>query len=296
MKTPFSIPTLWEDYQLLDSGAGMKREKWGEQILLRPEATASWNRKNFPSETPWHAQFYSLGNSTLGSWKEKVPLPSSWIIAYRTLHFLIRLTSSKQVGLFPEQAINWDWCFEKIKQAERPIKLLNLFGYTGAASLAALRAGASVCHVDASRAMVNWCAENRKLNFDHNKNIPLRLIVEDAMTFMTREYRRGNRYDAIILDPPAFGRSRSGKIWKLEDQLLSLLKVASRLLSQRPLFLMMNLYSNHFSEGVEFLEEVFDNSESSPISSISLGLQGSNDQKVIPAGRTLRWEAERNSH
>ncbi|MFZ4115816.1 MAG: class I SAM-dependent methyltransferase [Chthoniobacterales bacterium] len=293
---PAFIPEPWDDYELLDSGDGMKRERWGNQILIRPEVAAYWPRRNPRDWEEWNGWFHPSSNHHQGSWKWKTATPEPWILKRNQLRFFIHPTSSKQVGLFPEQAINWDWCVKKIKMAERPVKLLNLFGYTGAASIATAAAGASVCHVDASKAMVSWCSQNATAsglaeeNKEGNK-VPIRFIVDDCTKFIARELRRGNRYDAIILDPPSFGRGGSGTLWKIEDQLLSLLTTCKNLLSEQPLFLMMSSYSASLLEAGSLLEEIFGDHQNSLISEIFLGLQGTRDGNIIPCGMTNRWEA-----
>jgi len=274
----------------------MKRERWGKYILIRPEAAATWPRKDRAAWEEWDGHFRpSPEKKNLGTWHWKNPLPESWTINYRDLKFLIRPTSSKQVGLFPEQSCNWDWCRKKISAAQRPIKLLNLFGYTGAASIATVTAGAHVTHVDASKAMVAWCAENaRSSTLDHHQEkLPIRLIVDDCLQFIIRELRRGNRYDAIILDPPTFGRGSSGELWCLEDHLYSLLQNCEQLLSEKPLFLLLNTYSPNLSitQLEKMLFTIFGKKEPHVISTKALNLQGIIDGSIIPCGLTTRWEA-----
>jgi 23S rRNA (cytosine1962-C5)-methyltransferase len=287
------LPHEWQDYELLDSGDGMKRERWGNQILIRPEVAAYWARRNPHDWEVWNGWFEPTSKHHQGHWKWNNSPLESWIIERNQLRFIIRPTSSKQVGLFPEQSINWDWCTQKIKTAQRPIKLLNLFGYTGAASIAAAAAGASVCHVDASKAMVGWCSKNAFIsNISQEKEkLSIRFIVDDCYKFVSRELRRGNRYDAIILDPPSFGRAGKGEIWKIEDQLLSLLQTCKNLLSEQPLFLMISSYSGRLLEVKPLLEEVFTKHRNSVISEVLLGLQGTLDENNIPCGVTGRWES-----
>lgn len=297
-ETTFSpLLTPWSDYELLDSGDGMKRERWGDMILVRPEAAAFWPRKNPKAWDQWNGYFQPSSEKnnlrSSGQWTWKTPLPNPWKVSYHDLEFLLRPTSSKQVGIFPEQAGNWDWCTQKIISAGRPIKLLNLFGYTGAASIAAAAAGASVCHVDSSKAMVSWCSDNAKINFcDKGKETAIRFIVDDCNKFIAREARRKNSYDAIILDPPTFGRGGSSSIWKLEDHLLSLLQQCQQLLSNDPLFLMISTYSPmlHLEGLNELLQEAFNNHHNNLISIVPLGLQGSQDQQILSCGATGRWE------
>lgn len=288
------IPKKWDDYELLDSGDGMKRERWGDQILIRPEVKAWWPRHNPPAWEEWNGWFKPHRNHHDGFWKWKHTPPNPWKLRYKDLHFYIRPTSSKQVGLFPEQAINWDWCSEKIRTAttQRPITLLNLFGYTGAVSIVAAAAGASVCHVDASKGMVQWCSKNADisgLSRNHEKP-PIRFIVDDCYKFIAREVRREHRYDAIILDPPPFGRALKNEIWKLEDQLLSLLERCKNLLSDTPLFVMMSSYLDGLCHVKPILKEVFGEDRHSAISEVLLGLRGTLDGNMIYSGTTGRWE------
>ncbi len=316
----FLIPSAWQEYELLGSGDGMKRERWGNTILIRPEAAATWPRENHTAWKEWDGWFRTDQDNSHGIWEWKKNAPASWKICYRDLTFLIRPTTSKQLGLFPEQAVNWDWCTQKIKSSvgkDHSIKLLNLFGYTGAATLAAARAGASVCHVDASKAMVSWCADNlfaqspaaakgciapllAPSNIASSKT-PVRFIVDDCLKFIEREIRRGHRYDAIILDPPTFGRGARGELWKIEDQLQRLLESCAELLSETPLFFLLNTYSPMLTQRT--LEEMCRTglSAGNPLTTSTtpesrfLGLQGSNDQKIIPCGMTTRWEFLKNS-
>lgn len=296
---PPLIANTWSDYELLDSGDGLKRERWGSTILIRPEIEAFWPRTDIASWKQYDAQFQpnSSKNQQQGSWVWKKQHPEPWLLSYQNLHFLLRPTASKQIGIFPEQAVNWDWCSKKIQTAVangHAPRLLNLFGYSGAATIAAIAAGASVAHVDASKPMVNWCAENAKASgfITEEKKAPIRFIVDDCERFVTREIRRGHFYDAIILDPPTFGRGHTGELWKIEDQLLSLLQKCHQLLTETPLFLVMSAYSSNLRASLleKLLLEVFGEQESANINGAALGLQGSLDQKIIPCGITARWE------
>lgn len=300
-KTSFLIPHRWSDYELLDSGDGVKRERWGNKILIRPEAEATWKHHDTSLWKKADGEFLlkkaSKNQQQQGTWIWKESPPSPWTISYKKLRFLLRPTASKQVGIFPEQALNWDWCSQKIQTAvargETP-RILNLFGYTGAATIAAVATGASVCHVDASKPMVNWCGENAKasgLQTEKNK-APIRFIIDDCERFISRELRRGNFYDGIILDPPTFGRGHRGELWRLEDQLLSLLKTCKQLLSDQALFLVLNTYSSNISASYlkKLFVEVFPINVNSSITVAPLGLQGTLDQKIIPCGITARYE------
>lgn len=288
MTSPLLLSNDWQDYELLASGEGMKQERWGDKILIRPEVAATWPQEDKVSWKKWDGIFRTTSDNNHGSWEWRNGSPEAWTLSYRHLKFLIRPTTSKQVGLFPEQAQNWNWLSERISLAKRPIKLLNLFGYTGAASIAAASAGASVCHIDSSKAMVAWCAENAKNSglCKEGEKPPLRLIAEDCQKFITREIRRKNSYDAIILDPPAFGRGSSGELWKLEEQLPELLDSCQQLLSNNPLFLLISTYSPTFTP--ERLGMTLNNILRTPAEVFSLGLQGSNDKKIISCGLTAR--------
>lgn len=271
----------------------MKQERWGDLILIRPDTAATWPRKNLEEWQQWDGWFHADQKRSHGYWEWKKKKPHPWIIRYCDLPFSVHPTTSKQLGLFPEQAVNWDWCMQKIKISltqRHSIRLLNLFGYTGVATIAAAQAGASVCHVDASKAMVSWCSQNAALL---GKKLPIRFIVDDCLKFLQREERRGQRYDAIILDPPTFGRGAHGETWKIEDQLITLLQSCKGLLGEAPLFLLMNTYSATLSPLLlqKICEEIFPKEKKSKLTIACLGLKGSSDQKILPCGITTRWEA-----
>lgn len=233
-----------EDYALLDSGDGMKLERYGAFVLARPDPQALWHRLSDESE--WvraHAQFTRNGKE--GEWHIRPETPRSWTIVYAGLTFSIRPTSFKHTGLFPEQKAHWDWFRGLIRNAGRPIKVLNLFAYTGGASLAAAEAGAFVTHVDASKVSNAWAKENARLS-----NIPadgIRFITDDVLAFVEREIRRGSKYDAIIMDPPAFGRGPKGEVWRIEESLAPLIEKTMQLLSPTPLFFLMSGYAAGYS-------------------------------------------------
>ena len=207
------IADRWEDYELLDCGGGQRLERWDRQLLVRPDPQAIWET---PRQNPaWkRADGKYLRSSTGGGHWEKKALPESWKVRYRDLTFQVKPMNFKHTGLFPEQAVNWDFCAEKIKNAGRPIRVLNLFAYTGGATVACARAGAGVCHVDAAKGMVAWARENARLS--GLAEAPIRWIVDDCAKFVEREIRRGRRYDAIIMDPPSYGRGPTGEVWKSE--------------------------------------------------------------------------------
>lgn len=238
----------WKDYELLDCSDGERLERWGDVILIRPDPQIIWKECNFaPEWNTAHAR-YIRSDKGGGAWDYRRKLPESWQIKYRDLTFLVKPTGFKHTGLFPEQAVNWDYCTELIKGANRPINVLNLFAYTGGATLACAAAGASVCHCDAVKGMVDWARTNAKLSGLSDK--PIRWIVDDANKFIKREIRRGTRYDGIILDPPSYGRGTNGEMWKLEDSIFGLMQDITELLSDKPLFLLLNSYTTGLSASV----------------------------------------------
>ncbi|MCI7759687.1 MAG: class I SAM-dependent methyltransferase [[Eubacterium] saphenum] len=238
----------WKDYELLDCSDGERLERWGDVILIRPDPQIIWkNSQTAPEWNTAHAR-YIRSDKGGGAWDYRRKLPESWQIKYRDLTFLVKPTGFKHTGLFPEQAVNWDYCTELIKGANRPINVLNLFAYTGGATLACAAAGASVCHCDAVKGMVDWARTNAKLSGLADK--PIRWIVDDANKFIKREIRRGTRYDGIILDPPSYGRGTNGEMWKLEDSIFGLMQDITELLSDKPLFLLLNSYTTGLSASV----------------------------------------------
>lgn len=238
----------WKDYELLDCSDGERLERWGDVILIRPDPQIIWKECNSaPEWNTAHAR-YIRSDKGGGAWDYRRKLPESWQIKYRDLTFLVKPTGFKHTGLFPEQAVNWDYCTELIKGANRPINVLNLFAYTGGATLACAAAGASVCHCDAVKGMVDWARTNAKLSNLADK--PIRWIVDDANKFIKREIRRGTRYDGIILDPPSYGRGTNGEMWKLEDSIFGLMQDITELLSDKPLFLLLNSYTTGLSASV----------------------------------------------
>ena len=282
----------WEDYELLDTGDGMKCERWGKFVLVRPDPQVLWPRRGGRRWAGWDA-FYHRSAKGGGHWEFARPLPESWAVCYRHLRFKIRPTGFKHTGLFPEQAVNWDWCAARIaaaRAAGREVSLLNLFGYTGAASVAAAAAGARVCHVDAAKGMVEWCGENVALSgLDRTA---VRTIVDDCVKFVRREAKRGRRYDALVLDPPSYGRGATGELWKLESHLWPLLQECRALLGDDPLFVLVNAYTTGLSPTVvaNLLAELLAGLPGT-ISAGEVGLPVSADGKVLPCGIYGRWKA-----
>jgi len=232
----------WEEYALLDSGSGRKLERFGSQVIIRPEAEAIW--KPALPDQEWAratAEFIPSAEENGGHWKFRKPLQDSWRINYKKLAFKLQPSGSKQLGIFPEQAAQWDWIADQVARAEKPVNVLNLFGYTGAASLAAAAAGAKVTHLDASKKVVAWGKENQSMS--GLADMPIRWIVDDAIKFVQREVRRGTRYEGIILDPPKFGRGPKGEVWEFYKLLPNLLADCRQILSQQPLFLLLTAYA-----------------------------------------------------
>ena len=298
------VADRWRDYQLLDCGDGMKQERWAEFTLVRPDPQIIWPRRGSDGNSAgarwenWDG-FYHRSEAGGGKWEYRRPLPDSWKIGYEPLGltFKIRPTSFKHTGLFPEQAVNWDWFSGKIASARktgREINVLNLFGYTGAATVAAAKAGASVCHVDAAEGMVKWCRENAALS--GLAEAPIRYIVDDCLKFARRELKRGRRYDAVIMDPPTYGRGSTGEMWKLEDNLWDLLTECRALLTEQPLFFLINAYTARLSPTVvaNLLAELMQSASrpnAGTITAGEVGLPIQRDGKVLPCGIYGRWEA-----
>ena len=296
-------PTLivadrWRDYQLLDCGDGMKQERWGPYNLVRPDPQIIWPRRCEPGQTvppKWEGWdgYYHRSDQGGGRWEFRRQLPEHWTIGYGALTFKIRPTSFKHTGLFPEQAVNWEWFGSKIRAAKaagREVSVLNLFGYTGAATVAAAAAGASVCHVDAAEGMVKWCRENATLS--GLAEAPIRYITDDCLKFARRELKRGRRYEAIIMDPPTYGRGSGGELWRLEDHLWDLLTECRALLSDQPVFFLINAYTARLSPTVvaNLLVELL-GSRGGLITAGEVGLPIQRDSKVLPCGIYGRWEA-----
>jgi len=290
----------WNGYELLASGDGQRLERWNGRVILRPESAALWPWKERSSLPSWEG-CYSGDRATGGTWKWIQPLPDPCSVSYGDLSFQIRPTNSKHLGLFPEQSVNWDWIRELISTrkhqdkvqdpGKKPeMRVLNLFGYTGGASLAAAKAGASVTHVDAAKAMVGWCSENARIS--GLSKAPIRYIVEDSLTFLQREIRRGNRYDAIIMDPPSFGRGKGGELWRLSEHLPFLLDTAQEALSDQPLFLLLNTYSDSLDDLAQSMIAKRLSRLGGTMEAVELSLLGTIDQQTLPCGLSHRWSAK----
>lgn len=281
--------TNWNEYEILDTSGGEKLERWGDVTLLRPDPQVIWDSgKQHPAWNKTDAH-YLRSSSGGGKWEYHRKLPSSWVVRYDELTFRIQPTGFKHTGLFPEQAVNWDWFRDTIKQAKRPIRVLNLFAYTGGATLACASAGAEVCHVDASKGMVSWARENAALS--HLSDKPIRWIVDDCEKFVAREIRRGKQYDAIIMDPPSYGRGPSGEIWKLEDQVHKLVALCAQVLSEAPLFFALNSYTTGLSPSVMgyLLGLTLQPKYGGSVSADEIGLPVTQSGLVLPCGSTALW-------
>lgn len=280
----------WKDYELLDATNGNRLERWGKAILVRPDPQVVW--KNGESTDQWaHADaVYHRSSQGGGQWQSFRKLPQKWKIHYGDLTLVVSPTGFKHTGVFPEQGVNWDWYAEKIKAAGRPIKVLNLFGYTGGATLACAAAGASVCHVDASKGIVAWARENADASQLADR--PIRWIVDDCAKFVAREVRRGNKYDAIIMDPPSYGRGPGGEIWKLEDNIYDLIALCAQVLSDQPLFVAVNSYTTGLSPAVMeyILKTTLCPRHGGHTSCDEIGLPVTATGGVVPCGATAIWE------
>ena len=282
------VSDAWKDYEILDCGNGEKLERWGKYHLVRPDPQVIWEsqRKN----PLWYHPdaSYRRSRSGGGEWSAH-SLPKSWTVSYRSLKFQIKPMNFKHTGLFPEQAVNWDFIMNTIRKAGRPIRVLNLFAYTGGATMAAAAAGASVCHVDAAKGMVAWAKENAVCC--GLQDAPIRWIVDDCVKFVEREIKRGKFYDAIIMDPPSYGRGPSGEIWKLEERLFPFVSLCSQVLSDNPLFVLINSYTTGLAPSVlrYMTESIFTPRFGGTSECAELGLPVSETGLQLPAGATVRW-------
>lgn len=283
------LVTDFKDYEILAMKNGEKIERWGEYTLVRPDPQIIWNDSNYTNWQDYDAR-YNRSNTGGGKWEIKRSMPSSWIINYEDLKFNLKLMGFKHTGLFPEQAYNWNLIRETIKKSNRQVKVLNLFAYTGGASIAALKEGAEVVHVDSSRGMIDWAKENVKANNLEDQKI--RFLVDDVRKFVKREIRRGNKYDIIIMDPPSFGRGSKNEVWSLESDLAELIKDTSGLLSNEPLLFIINSYTTGLSKTVlENLLYLYVSSKyEGLISSDELGLPLKDSKLILPCGIYARWE------
>ena len=286
------ISDNWRDFELVDCSRGEKLERWGSYYLVRPDPQAIWDTPRRDPHWAGRDACYHRSESGGGGW-DRGKLPASWVMGYGELRFNVKPMNFKHTGLFPEQAANWDWAMDKIKNAGRPISVLNLFGYTGAASLACAKAGATVCHVDAAKGMVAWGKENAAAS--GLSAAPIRWIVDDCAKFVDREIRRGRRYDAIIMDPPSYGRGPGGEVWKLEENLWPFVSLCSGVLTDRPLFVLINSYTTGLSPSVlsYVTESIFTKKFGGRSESRELGLAVTASGLCLPCGAACRWESGR---
>lgn len=284
------ISDQWQDFELIDCSGGEKLERWGSYTVVRPDPQAIWQTPRNRSEWNRQGGHYKRSSTGGGKW-DRGNLPSDWTIRYKDLTFQVKPMNFKHMGLFPEQATNWDWAMEQIRNAGREISVLNLFAYTGAATVACLKAGASVCHVDAAKGMVAWAKQNAQVSGVIDR--PVRWIVDDCAKFVEREIRRGHHYDAIIMDPPSYGRGPGGEVWKLENDLWDFVCLTANVLSDDPLFVLINTYTTGLSPSVltYMSESIFTKRFGSGVSdSQELGLPVTESGLVLPCGCSCRWQ------
>ena len=282
------IADQWKDYEVIDTSDGEKLERWGKYCLVRPDPQVIWNTSKSDRRWRTHDARYARSNTGGGQWSDN-RLPDRWQVGYKELLFNVKPMNFKHTGVFPEQAVNWDFSMDQIRNANRPIQVLNLFAYTGGATLAAAAAGASVCHVDAAKGMVAWARENAKSSGLEDK--PIRWIIDDCAKFVEREIKRGRRYDAIIMDPPSYGRGPSGEIWKLEKDLYPFLQLVCGVLSDNPLFVIINSYTTGLAPSVlgYMLDTLITPKYGGHTECSEIGLPVTNSGLVLPCGSTGRW-------
>ncbi|MBQ6365178.1 MAG: class I SAM-dependent methyltransferase [Oscillospiraceae bacterium] len=282
------ISDAWQDFELIDCADGEKLERWGNYFLVRPDPQAIWSTPRLDGRWNSPDAQYHRSDTGGGRWS-RTRLPESWLIGYRDLTFHVKPMNFKHTGLFPEQATNWDWVSRVIRSAGRDVSVLNLFGYTGAATLACAKAGASVCHVDAAKGMVAWGKENAVSS--GLAEAPIRWIVDDCAKFVEREIRRGRRYDAIIMDPPSYGRGPGGEVWKLEKDLWPFVSLCADVLSDAPLFVLINSYTTGLSPSVltYITESIFTKKYGGKSEAQELGLPVTDSGLVLPCGASCRW-------
>ena len=285
--------TDWKDYELIDCSCGEKLERWTREILIRPDPQVIW--KSEKEHRLWYqpSAKYIRSRTGGGKWQVFKRIPDAWQVRYKDLTFSIKTMGFKHTGLFPEQAVNWDYTRQLIRQSGREdIKVLNLFAYTGGATIACLKEGAEVVHVDASKGMVQWAKENARLSGVAEENV--RWIVDDCMKFVSREIRRGNKYDIIILDPPSYGRGPKGEIWHLEDSIYDFVRLVSQLLSDEPIMVLLNSYTTGLSASVMkyIIDDVITKEKGGKVEADEIGLPVSSKNQVLPCGSSAIWTAE----
>jgi len=285
-----NIASNWKDYEILDMANGEKLERWKDVILVRPDPQIIWKDKTFKDKWNKVNAKYIRSNTGGGKWEYNKQIPKSWQIKYKNLCFNIKPMGFKHTGLFPEQAVNWDWMMNKIKNAKREIKVLNLFAYTGGATVACLSAGGSVCHVDSSKGMVSWAKENVISSGLQDRKV--RYIVDDVVKFVNREIRRGNKYDAIIMDPPSYGRGANGEVWQFEENIYDLVNLCTKVLSDNPLFFLINSYTTGISSTVleNILRININKKYKGSFSNGEIGLPMTDSKLILPCGIYGKWE------
>ena len=287
------VSNEWKDYELLDMAKGQKLERWGKYILIRPDPQIVWDKKTNPKLWEKADAKYIRSNTGGGHWEKYSKIDENWSIKYKNLVFNLKPMGFKHTGLFPEQAVNWDYIISKISQRTKKnqeVKVLNLFAYTGGATVAALSAGASVCHVDSSQGMVNWAKEN--VSSSGLRERPVRFLVDDVLKFVNREIRRNNKYDMIIMDPPSYGRGKNGEVWSIEKDINNLLCLCSKILSENPISVIINTYTGGLSGTI--IENVaklaFSENNPKKIFHNEIGLRQKNSEFVLPCGITTICE------
>lgn len=287
------VSNEWKDYELLDMAKGQKLEKWGKYILIRPDPQIVWDKKTNPKLWEKADAKYIRSNTGGGHWEKYSKIDENWSIRYKNLVFNLKPMGFKHTGLFPEQAVNWDYIISKVSQRTKKnqeVKVLNLFAYTGGATVAALSAGASVCHVDSSQGMVNWAKEN--VSSSGLRERPVRFLVDDVVKFVNREIRRNNKYDMIIMDPPSYGRGKNGEVWSIEKDINNLLCLCSKILSDNPISVIINTYTGGLSGTI--IENVaklaFSENNPKKIFHNEIGLRQKNSEFVLPCGITTICE------
>lgn len=283
------VTDSWQDYEILDTGNGMKLERWKDIILLRPDPQVIWPYSKELNKKNIHA-IYKRSSTGGGNWEFNKKVPEKWNIKWRDLTFTVRPMGFKHTGLFPEQAVNWDWMRSLIQSSHREINVLNLFGYTGGATVACASAGAKVCHVDAAKNMIAIGKEN--LNESSLGDKPVRWIVDDCLKFVQREIRRGNKYDGIILDPPSYGRGPGGELWHLEEMLYPFMEQLVQVMSENPLFLLLNSYTTGLQPLVlrNVIEKTVCKKFGGKVDAQEVGLKQSGSNIILPCGASGRWE------
>ncbi len=282
----------WKDYELIDCSCGERLERWGNITLIRPDPQVIWKTEKKNPLWKKADAIYHRSQTGGGQWEIKNKIPDFWTIDYRDLTFNIKTMGFKHTGLFPEQAVNWDLTADIIKNAGREVKVLNLFAYTGGATISALKAGASVCHVDASKGMTLWAKENAYSAGVADKSV--RWIVDDCIKFVQREIRRGNKYDIIIMDPPSYGRGPGGEVWKLENEVYGFVKLCSQVLSDDPLMVLINSYTTGLSPSVMeyILGAVVKKRFGGKVTGSEIGLRATENGLVLPCGASAIWSKE----